>query len=206
MTSTAAPSLRTWTGRDQDKSNANVLILGNSGQGKSYFLKLLLCNILESGKRVVGLDPEGEYEEIVKKLGGSYLDLTSGEYLINVLEPRMWNTGEEESDPESPAAFRQGSLLSQHISFLRDFFRSYKPFDEAQVDTIEMMLGKLYEMWGIDNQTDFSLLGPKDYPVLSDLHALMEEEYQRVRSTEGGELYTPELLRSACLGLHSMCV
>ena len=37
--------------RDQDKSNANVLILGNSGQGKSYFLKLLLCNILESGKR-----------------------------------------------------------------------------------------------------------------------------------------------------------
>ena len=34
----------------------------------------------------------------------------------------------------------------------------------------------------------------------------MEEEYQRVRSTEGGELYTPELLRSACLGLHSMCV
>ena len=192
--------------RDQDKSNANVLILGNSGQGKSYFLKLLLCNILESGKRVVGLDPEGEYEEIVKKLGGSYLDLTSGEYLINVLEPRMWNTGEEESDPESPAAFRQGSLLSQHISFLRDFFRSYKPFDEAQVDTIEMMLGKLYEMWGINNQTDFSLLGPKDYPVLSDLHALMEEEYQRVRSTEGGELYTPELLRSACLGLHSMCV
>ena len=192
--------------RDQDKSNANVLILGNSGQGKSYFLKLLLCNILESGKRVVGLDPEGEYEEIVKKLDGSYLDLTSGEYLINVLEPRMWNTGEEESDPESPAAFRQGSLLSQHISFLRDFFRSYKPFDEAQVDTIEMMLGKLYEMWGINNQTDFSLLGPKDYPVLSDLHALMEEEYQRVRSTEGGELYTPELLRSACLGLHSMCV
>ena len=46
----------------------------------------------------------------------------------------------------------------------------------------------------------------RDYPVLSDLHALMEEEYQRVRSTEGGELYTPELLRSACLGLHSMCV
>ena len=57
MTSTAAPSLRTWTGRDQDKSNANVLILGNSGQGKSYFLKLLLCNILESGKRVVGPGP-----------------------------------------------------------------------------------------------------------------------------------------------------
>ena len=37
--------------RAADKSNANTLILGSSGKGKSYFLKLLLCNILESGKR-----------------------------------------------------------------------------------------------------------------------------------------------------------
>ena len=46
--------------RAQDKSNANFLILGNSGQGKSHLLKLLLINILESGKRAICLDPEGE--------------------------------------------------------------------------------------------------------------------------------------------------
>ena len=33
--------------RAEDKTNA--LILGNSGQGKSFLLKLLLCNILASG-------------------------------------------------------------------------------------------------------------------------------------------------------------
>ena len=38
--------------RDDDKTNANILILGNSGQGKSYLLKLILCNILESGKKI----------------------------------------------------------------------------------------------------------------------------------------------------------
>jgi polynucleotide 5'-kinase involved in rRNA processing len=36
--------------RDEDKTNPCCLILGNSGQGKSYLLKLLLCNLLESGK------------------------------------------------------------------------------------------------------------------------------------------------------------
>lgn len=36
--------------RDEDKTSANVLILGNSGQGKSYLMKLLLLNFLEAGK------------------------------------------------------------------------------------------------------------------------------------------------------------
>ena len=73
-----------------------------------------------------------------------------------MLEPRAWSAGEEPADPDAPIAFRQGSLLSQHISFLRDFFRSYKNFDDAQTDTIEIMLGRLYAKWGIDDNTDFS--------------------------------------------------
>ena len=48
--------------RAEDKTNGNILILGNSGQGKSYLLKLLLLNFLEAGKNVICLDPEHEYE------------------------------------------------------------------------------------------------------------------------------------------------
>lgn len=36
--------------RAEDKTTSNILILGNSGQGKSYLLKLILTNIRESGK------------------------------------------------------------------------------------------------------------------------------------------------------------
>ena len=36
--------------RAEDKTTSNILILGNSGQGKSYLMKLLLTNIRESGK------------------------------------------------------------------------------------------------------------------------------------------------------------
>ncbi len=51
--------------RDDDKTNANILILGNSGQGKSYLLKLILTNVLESGKAVICLDPEHEVRQEV---------------------------------------------------------------------------------------------------------------------------------------------
>ena len=36
--------------RTEDKTNANILILGNSGQGKSYLLKLIYTNLRECGK------------------------------------------------------------------------------------------------------------------------------------------------------------
>lgn len=192
--------------RAEDKSTANTLILGSSGKGKSYLLKMLLCNILESGKKLICMDVEGEYEEITRRLGGSYLDVTSGEYLINPLEPRMWSSGEEPLDGDAPSAFRETTLLSQHISFLRDFFRSYKPFTEAEIDTVEIMLGRLYSKWHISNETDFSALTSEDYPTLSDLYDLMSAEYQELQTEKKQEeLYTAELLRSALLSLHSMC-
>ena len=46
--------------RSNDKTNGSALILGNSGQGKSYLMKLLLTNFRESGKAVICLDVEEE--------------------------------------------------------------------------------------------------------------------------------------------------
>ena len=93
--------------RTDDKTTANVLILGNSGQGKSYLLKLLLCNILESGKSAICLDTEHELVDLCSNLGGCFIDLMSGQYRINPLEPKLWDDGSEGDDPDAPAAFRQ---------------------------------------------------------------------------------------------------
>lgn len=188
--------------RENDKTNANILILGNSGQGKSYLLKLLLCNILESGKNVICLDPEMEYQELAENLGGCFIDLMSGQYTINPLEPKSWDEGGGNADV--PEAFRQRTKLSQHISFLKDFFRSYKDFDDRHIDTIEIMLCALYEKWGISDCTDFAKMKPEDYPILSDLYSLIESEHKEYGQGEPC-LYTPELLREVLLGLHSMC-
>ena len=189
--------------RADDKTNASMLILGNSGQGKSYLLKLLVCNLLESGKSVICLDPEHEMGELCGNLGGCFVDLMTGQYRINPLEPKVWDV-DGEDDPEAPAAFREQSRLSQHISFLKDFFRSYKDFTDRHVDTIELMLERMYEKFGINNKTDFSRLRPVDYPILSDLYKVIEDAYQHYED-EKNPLYPKDLLQEVLLGLHSMC-
>ncbi len=188
--------------RDSDKTSANILILGNSGQGKSYLMKLLICNLLEAGKSVISLDAEHELEELCGNLNGCFVDLMAGEKRINVLEVRCWNE-DTEADESAPEAFRKSTLLARHISFLKDFFRAYKDFSDPQLDTIEIMLSKLYRKWGISEETDFRRLMPEDYPILSDLYALINDELVNYRK---GSLYTRELLQEVLLGLHSLCV
>ncbi len=94
--------------RSEDKTTSNILILGNSGQGKSCnLLKLLLTNLRESGKTVICLDPESEYKELCSALGGCYIDFMSGEYTINPLEPKAWTDSVEDIDSTTPEAFRE---------------------------------------------------------------------------------------------------
>ena len=190
--------------RDEDKTSANVLILGNSGQGKSYLMKLLLLNFLEAGKSVITLDVEHEQWELCQALGGCFADIIEGTYKINLLEPRCWDTDADPYDVDAPKAFRQSTRLAQHTSFLKDVFRTYKDFTTAQIDTIEIMLTKLYTECGITEETDFSQMRPENYPILSELYDFIEIEYENFDETKP-QLYTRETLQQILLGLHSMC-
>ena len=60
-----------------------------------------------------------------------------------------------------------------------------------------------YARWGITEETDFRQLAPEDYPILSDLYDLMQEELAQYKP---GALYTQELLQEVLLALHSLCV
>lgn len=202
--------------RAEDKTTSNILILGNSGQGKSYLLKLILTNIRESGKSVICLDPESEYEEICSNLGGCYIDFLSGKYIINPLEPKSFGAGGEDNDTDMnerelgagsacPTAFKKVTRLSQHIAFLKDFFRAYKDFSDTQIDTIEILLSKLYARFGITDSTDYSKMKSTDYPIMEDFYNLCEEEFMTYDSKRK-YLYTEETLQEVCLGIHSMCV
>lgn len=191
--------------RAEDKTTSNVLILGNSGQGKSYLLKLILTNIRESGKAIICLDPESEYEELCSALGGCYIDFMSGEYTINPLEPKAWTDSVEDIDATTPEAFKKVTRLSQHIAFLKDFFRSYKDFSDTQIDTIEILLSKLYARFGITDATDYSTKKPTDFPIMEDFYKLCEEEFYSY-DKQRKYLYTEDTLQDVCLGIHSMCV
>ena len=79
-----------------------------------------------------------------------------------------------------------------------------KDFTDREIDVIEIMLQKLYQSRGLSDQTDFKLLGPEDYPTLSEMYDFIEAEYKGFDEKER-QLYTAELLQNILLGLHSMC-
>lgn len=191
--------------RTDDKTNANILIIGNSGQGKSYLMKLILCNQREAGMNIICLDPEHEYIDLTKNLGGIFIDLMSGKYIINVLEPKLWSAGDGEEDEDSPVTFKQKSVLSQHVSFLKDFFKSYKELTNEQMDTLELMLMELYQEFGISNATDITLLRHEEFPTLRDLYDHMKRKYRHF-DKEDRQLYTERTLRELCLALNSICI
>lgn len=192
--------------RSDDKTNANILVLGNSGQGKSYLLKLILCNLREQGYNLITLDPEQEYEKLTKNLGGTYIDMMSGRYIINVLEPKQWATDDVEDEADNvPKAFTESTILSQHISFLKDFFKTYKDFNDEQLDTLELMLIKLYGHFDITEKTDTRKLKHEDFPTLADLYDYIDEEFKHFKN-DSNRIFKRETLREILLLLHSICL
>ncbi len=189
--------------RTSDQTNGNVLILGNPGQGKSYLLKGLITNLRESGKRGIILDAEDEYRDLTNNLGGTYIDLMAGTYKINPLEPKEWQDVDTEVVPDT---FKKHGRISKHISFLKDFFKTYKPeFTSEQIDALEILLEKLYKKWNLNDDTDFSKIKCTDYPVMNDLYDLCDAECINV-SHDSSSLITEELLRKIMLGIRSMCI
>lgn len=189
--------------RSDDKTNSNIVILGNAGEGKSFLLKLILTNLRESGFDILNIDPNVEYVELTNNLGGVNIDLMGGKYTINPLEPTPWATDDNQTMLEVEA-FSKTSALSQHISYLKDFFRCYKDFSDAAIDTLEIMLGKLYAKFNIFENTNLDKIPHNKFPLLTDLYAVIEEEYNKCEKGKKA-LYRSDTLQDLLLGLNSLC-
>jgi len=64
--------------------NANSVILGKSGGGKSFFVKMEAFRLLMMGIDVIILDPENEYQKLTQSMGGEFVVFsTTSQYKIN---------------------------------------------------------------------------------------------------------------------------
>jgi hypothetical protein len=80
--------------------NANVAVIAASGQGKSYAIGTLVLEAAARGVGSVVIDPEGEYERIVRALDGDYVAMAPGcGTALNIFD-----VGGEESGAETVAA------------------------------------------------------------------------------------------------------
>ncbi len=157
--------------KETNRNNANIILLGTSGSGKSTAAKLLLRTHLRNGCKVIVVDPEGELEDMTYAMGGDFLDLgKGGEFgMINPLEIVV-DTNEEEVE--------QGlgyTVLTRTIQQLKAFMKYYTPSIEDDVITMfSEVVQETYKRFKIDYNTNFLALTSKDYPTFDDVYATIK--------------------------------
>ena len=154
--------------KENNRNNANMIILGTSGSGKSTAAKLLLRSHIRNGCQIVIIDPEDEFRELTRAFGGDTIDIGKGGNfgLINPLEIVI-DVDEEE--------IKQGlgyTVLTRTLQFLKAFMKYYDPSIEEDVLTMfSEVVQDTYRRFGIDFNTDFSNFTSNDYPTFSDVYA-----------------------------------
>lgn len=154
--------------KESNRNNANLILLGTSGSGKSTAAKLLLRGHIRNGAQIVAIDPENELEDMTKSFGGDSIDLgKGGEYgMINPLQIVI-DADEDE--------IRQGlgyTVLTRTLQFLKAFMKYYDPsIEEDVLNLFSEIVQDTYKRFGIDFNTDFYSFTAADFPTFSDVYA-----------------------------------
>ena len=154
--------------KEHNRNNANMIILGTSGSGKSTAAKLMLRTHIRNQYKIVAIDPEGELEDMAKMFDGDFIDLgMGGEYgMINPLEIV--------ADIDESEAGNNGkgySILTNTLQTLKAFMKYYDPSIEEDVLTLfNEVVVETYQRFNINVNTDFSKLTSADYPTFSDVY------------------------------------
>ena len=154
--------------KENNRNNANMIILGTSGSGKSTAAKLLLRTHIRNGCQIVAIDPENELEEMTRTFGGDVVDIgKGGEYgLINPLEVII------DADDEEISGGLGYTVLTRTLQSLRAFMKYYDPsIEEDVLNMFSEIVQDTYKRFGIDFNTDFTKFTSADYPTFSDVYA-----------------------------------
>lgn len=161
----------------KNRTSHNIGVIGTSGSGKSYFLKLMITNEFARGTKMFLFDIENEMQKLCNRCGGEYIDLSS-KSLINPLQVRYVLTDDEE----------EGSILGKHLGFLENFFiTAFEDISEKELVVLLDIVEKFYNLRGISKQTtleEFEKMTSKDYPIFSDLYAFLLEQQRGCESKE----------------------
>ena len=141
------------TKKEFNRNNANMIILGTSGSGKSTAAKVLLRSNIRNGHKIIAIDPEGELEEMAKLYGGNFIDLgRGGDFgMINPLEVVL------DADEDEMQEGMGYAILTRTIQTVKAFMKYYSPDIEEDVLTLfSEVLMETYARFKINYNTDFS--------------------------------------------------
>ena len=157
--------------KENNRNNANLIILGTSGSGKSTAAKLLLRTHLRNGLKCVCIDPEGELEEMVKAVHGDFLDLGKGGS-FGMINPLEIVVDADEEEIEQGLGY---TVLTRTLQQVKAFMKYYNPSIEEDVLTLfSEVLQDTYKRFKIDYETNFNSLRSEDYPTFDDVYATIK--------------------------------
>ena len=157
--------------KENNRNNANIIILGASGSGKSTAAKLLIRSHLRNEYKIVCIDPEGELEEMARSMGGDFLDLgKGGDFgMVNPLEIVL------DADEEEISQGLGYTVLTKTLQQLQAFMKYYSPDIEEDVLTMfTEVVQDTYKRYKIDFDTDFTQFTSQDYPTFDDVYATIK--------------------------------
>lgn len=157
--------------KENNRNNANVIILGTSGSGKSTAAKLLLRSHIRNGNQIVAIDPEGELEDMTKTFGGDFIDLgKGGDYgMINPLEVIL------DADEEEIQKGLGYTVLTRTLQTIKAFLKYYDPsIEEDVINMFSEIVQETYKRFGINFDSDFTKFTSQDYPTFKDVYATIK--------------------------------
>lgn len=147
--------------------NHNSVILGRSGAGKSYLVKLELLRSLYRGIEVHVIDPEDEYARLAAAVGGTYIRLGAEQVRLNPMDlPIQTRTDGRRTAPRD-ALVRRSLFVHTVISVLLG--GELEATDRAVLDRA---IAATYQRAGI---TSDPRTWTRSAPLLTDLAEVLGE-------------------------------
>ena len=144
--------------------NANEVVFGKSGSGKSYFVKLEILRSLMQEIDVIVIDPENEYKMLADAVGGSFINISlSSPHHIN---PFDLPTPREDERPEDVLR----SNIINLVGLMRIMLGGLTPEEDAIMDRA---LTEVYAAKDITPNTN-PLLWKDRVPIMEDLEKVLE--------------------------------
>jgi len=144
--------------------NANEVVFGKSGSGKSYFVKLEILRSLMEGIDVIVIDPENEYKMLADAVGGSFINISLAS--PNHINPFDLPTPREDERPEDVLR----SNVINLVGLMRIMLGGLTPEEDAIMDRA---LTEVYAAKDITPETDPKLWKDR-VPIMEDLEKVLE--------------------------------
>ncbi|MDD2409855.1 MAG: ATP-binding protein [Bacilli bacterium] len=159
------------TKKEFNRNNANLIILGSSGSGKSTAAKLMLRTHIRNGCKIIAIDPEGELEEMTKNLGGDFIDLGKGGK-FGMVNPLEVSVDADEEDLKEGLGY---TVLTRTLQSLKAFMKYYTPsIEEDVLAMFSEVVQDTYKRFHIDFETDFTNFTSKDFPTFDDVYSTIK--------------------------------